>query len=324
MNRAIDAYLAESEARGFSHSRRDHSARTLERLLLYLREAHSISDWRAVSETHLRDFAVFAATRHRTPKGKLISAATLRQWLSIIRTFFAWQCTHGQLLHSPAERLAFPRPAQPLPPVLNESEIARLIETPDPTTTLGLRDRAMMETLYATGIRHAEAHRLDLYDVDTAAHRLTVRLGKGQRDRMVPLTETAAHWLTRYVTVARPELAAGQLWGKGKRRIKRNRPQSSPTPWTTSTPALWLAVTGRRLSYQMIADRIRDYAVQVELKANVHAFRHCCATHLLRGGASVRHVQQLLGHRGLSTTEIYTHVEISDLKHAIETAANRA
>jgi len=208
--------------------------------------------------------------------------------------------------------------------VLNESEIAKLIESPDIKTAIGLRDRALMETLYATGIRHAEVQRLDLYDVDTTAHRLTVRLGKGQRDRMVPLTETAAHWLTRYVTVARPELAAGQLWGKGKRRIKRNRPQSSPTPLATSTPALWLAVTGRRLSYQMIADRIRDYALQVELKASVHTFRHCCATHLLRGGASIRHVQQLLGHRDLSTTEIYTHVEISDLQQAVQTASNKA
>jgi len=77
----------------------------------------------------------------------------------------------------------------------------------------------MLETLYATGIRHAEAQKLDLYDVDTTAHRLTVRLGKGQRDRLVPLTETAAHWLTRYVMVARPELASGQFWGKGKRRL---------------------------------------------------------------------------------------------------------
>jgi len=322
MNRAVDAYLAELEARHFSHSKRHHSARILERLILYLREAHSITDWRAVNETHLRDFAVYAATRHRSPQGNHITAGTLRQWLSIIRTFFTWQCTHGYLLHSPAARLVLPRGEQPLPHVLNESEIARLIESPDIKTAIGLRDRAIMETLYATGIRHAEAQKLDLYDVDTAAHRLTVRLGKGQRDRLVPLTETAAHWLTRYVTVARPELAAGQLWGKGKRRIKHNRPQSSPISpsptWIASTPALWLAVTGRRLSYQMIADHIRDYALQVELKANVHTFRHCCATHLLRGGASVRHVQQLLGHRDLSTTEIYTHIELSDLQQAIQ------
>lgn len=101
-------------------------------------------------------------------------------------------------------------PSSKLPHVLNESEVARLIETPDITTSIGLRDRALLEVLYATGIRHAEVHKLDLYDVDTTAHRLTVRLGKGQRDRVVPLTETAAQWLTCYVTAARPELAAGQ------------------------------------------------------------------------------------------------------------------
>jgi len=197
--------------------------------------------------------------------------------------------------------------------VLNESDIARLIETPDTTTTLGLRDRALMELLYATGIRHSEAHKLDLYDVDTTTQQLNVRLGKGQRDRVVPLTETAAHWLTRYLTAARPELAAGKLWGKGKRR--------GPPTIIPPTSALWLSVTSRRLSYQMIADRIRDYALQVELKASVHTFRHSFATHLLRGGASIRHVQQLLGHRDLNTTEIYTHLELQDLKQTVESAA---
>ena len=159
--------------------------------------------------------------------------------------------------------------------------------------------------------------------MDTAAHCLTVRLGKGQRDRLVPLTETASYWLTRYVTVARPELASGKLWGKGRRRNQRNRSQSSPTPWAlASTPALWLAVTGRRLCYGCIADRIRDSSLQAEVKASVHTFRHCCATHLLRGGAGVRHVQQLLGHRDLNTTEIYTHIELQDLQQAVESAAS--
>ena len=223
-----------------------------------------------------------------------------------------------------------------------------------------------METLYATGIRHAEAHRLDLYDIDTTAQRLTVRLGKGQRDRIVPLTETAAHWLTRYLTVARPELAAGLWWGKGRRRTRdranegrayhgghrknslegksgpsflrttQRKPlldqspslsdtqsHSGPT-WIAAAPALWLSVTGRRLSYQMIAERIRDYALQAKVKASVHTFRHSCATHLLRGGASLRHVQQLLEHRDLNTTELYTRLELQDLKEAIESAAHKA
>jgi integrase/recombinase XerD len=313
MNRAIDAYLTELEARRYSPSRRRHAARTLERLLLYMREAHSITDLRRVQEAQLRDFARYAATQHRSPTGQRIAAATLRQWLSIIRSFFGWLHRTGRLLHNPAEGLALPRPEQSLPQALNETELTRLIETPDLQTAIGLRDRALMETLYATGIRHAEVHKLDLYDVDIAAYCLTVRLGKGQRDRLVPLTETAAHWLTRYVTVARPELAAGQWWGKGKRR---GQPKLIP-----ATVALWLSVTSRRLSYQMIAERIRDYASQAEVKASVHTFRHCCATHLLRGGASVRHVQQLLGHRNLNTTEIYTHLELEDLQQAVETAA---
>ena len=314
MNRAVEAYLADLEVRRFSHSRCHHVARTLDRLLLYLRETHQVTDWRTVNETRLRDFAVYAATRHRTPKGKPISATTLRQWLSIIRSFFVWLNHNGRSLHNPAEGLAFPRKEQPLPRVLNETDIARLIETPDTTAALGIRDRALMEVLYATGIRHSEAHKLDLYDVDTAALRLTVRLGKGQRDRVVPLTESAAYWLARYLTAARPELAAGLWWGKGRRR---GQPKLIPP-----TSALWLSVTGHRLSYQMIADRIRDYALQAEVKASVHTFRHCCATHLLRGGASVRHVQQLLGHGDLNSTEIYTHIELTDLKRAIEGATS--
>jgi len=270
-------------------------------LLIYLREAHSITDWRVKR---------ISVARLRTLR---LSAATLRQWLAIIRSFFLWLNRNGHLLHNPAERLAFPRPEQSLPHVLNESEIARKIETPDLTTAIGRRDRALLEVLYATGIRHAEVHKLDLYDADTAAHHLTVRLGKGQRDRVVLLTETAAHWLTRYVTVARPEFAPGKLWGKGKRR---SQPKLIPP-----TAALWLSVTGRRLSYQMIADRIRHYALQAAVKASVHTFRHSCATHLLRGGASLRHVQQLLGHRDLNTTEIYTHLQLQDLQRAIDRAS---
>jgi integrase/recombinase XerD len=97
-----------------------------------------------------------------------------------------------------------------------------------------------------------------------------------------------------------------------------HQPKLIPT-----TAALWLSVTGRRLSYQMIAERIGDYASQAGVTASVHTFRHCCATHLLRGGASLRHVQQLLGHRDLNTTELYTHLELQDLQQAIESAANR-
>jgi integrase/recombinase XerD len=161
-----------------------------------------------------------------------------------------------------------------------------------------MRDRALMEVLYATGLRHAEVRRLDVYDVDLVAGRVIVRGGKGGRDRIVPITQTAAGWVRRYVREARPELARGRAPG----------------------PALWLAITGRRLSYQMIGDLVRDYAVEADVRASVHTFRHSYATHLLRGGADVRHVQALLGHTSLETTELYTEVEIEDLKRVVDEA----
>lgn len=324
MNKALADYLAELESRRYSHSRLIHVRRTIELLMLYLKESHQLSDWRALNESHLRAFAVFAATRHHTPKGKLVSPGTLRQWLSCVRGFFAWMNESGRLVHNPAERLQLPRKTRTLPHVLSESQIAELIETAETNSELGLRDRALMEVLYATGIRLAEAHKLDLYDIDTSTGVLIVRQGKGGRDRVVPLTENASRWLSRYITDARPELAAGIRVKRKTSRGANNNPQSkirNPKSARAPTPALWLTKEGRRLSKQMIAQRITGYAKQANLKATPHTFRHSCATHLLRGGASIRHVQRLLGHRGLETTEIYTQVEIEDLKRVVEHAA---
>jgi integrase/recombinase XerD len=321
MNKALADYLAEIESRRYSGSRLTHVTRTIEMLMLYLKEAHQLTDWRAVNESHLRGFAVFAAARHRTPKGKYVSPDTLRQWLSCVRGFFAWMNLTGRLVHDPSEPLKLPRKSHTLPHVLSESEIAQLIETPDVHTALGLRDRGLMEVLYATGIRLAEAHKLDLYDVDTASGLLIVRQGKGGRDRVVPLTETACNWLSRYITDARQELAGGL---RVKRKTSRGTGTNRQPPIQRSrgpTPALWLTIKGRRLSKQMIAQRITGYARQANLKATPHTFRHSCASHLLRGGASIRHVQRLLGHRGLETTEIYTHVEFQDLRHVVEQAS---
>ena len=274
MNKALADYLAELESRRYSGSRLVHVRRTIEMLMLYLKEAHQLTDWRAVNEGHLRDFAVFAATRHRTTKGNLVSPDTLRQWLSCVRSFFGWMTESGRLVHDPSERLKLPRKSRALPHVLSESDIAQLIETPDVHTALGLRDRGLMEVLYATGIRLAEAHKLDLYDVDTSTGLLVVRQGKGGRDRVVPLTETACNWLSRYITDARQELAGGlRMKRKTNRGTGANRQSSIPQS-RAPTPALWLTIKGRRLSRQMIAQRITGYAEQTGIKATPHTFRY--------------------------------------------------
>lgn len=302
MNRSVSSYLADLEARGLSHSLRKSDSYALKLLMLYLHKSHNVTDWQSVTPSYLDGFLCHLR-RHRTRQRKPLKTASLVRWIAAVRSFFAWQHRRGHLLYDPAAHLILPKQEYPLPHVLNESDIARLIEMPDVTLAIGLRDRALMEVLYATGIRHNEAYRLDLYDVNAGLRRLIIRLGKGRRDRIVPLTDAAAEWLAKYLTTARPKLAQGQ----GTNR------QSNLLP----SPALWLAQTGKRLSYVMIEQRIKGYAAEANLKANVHTFRHCCATHLLRGGASVRHVQRLLGHAQLDTTAIYTHLTTDDLKEAV-------
>lgn len=302
MNRAVSVYLADLETRGLSLSLRKSSLYALRLLMPYLREAHSISDWREVTPSHLDGFISHLQRRHRTPQDKQLKPSSLSRWLSSARSFFAWHHLRGSLLYNPAEHLTPPKQEISLPRVLNEEGITRLIEAPDTATSVGLRDRALMEVLYATGIRHGEAYRLNLYDVDTRAQRLIVRLGKGRRDRIIPLTNIATSWLAKYLGIARPILARGQ----------RNKNQV-----IFPSSALWLSQTGRRLSYVMIEQRIKRYARAANLKANVHTFRHCYATHLLRGGASVRHVQQLLGHARIDTTATYTHLTTDDLRSVV-------
>ena len=313
MEDAVIAHIGQLEARHFSESHLKQVRRTLAMLALYLNEAFQITDWRAVGERHLRAFGVHTALQYRSPRrsnnsGKRVSASTHQYWMRICCKFFRWMRETGRLLHDPSERLELPSRPELLPHVISEEAMARLISMADTETALGIRDRTLMEVLYGTGIRHGEAHKLALHDVDVDNGRLIIRLGKGRRDRIVPLTSTAAEWLVRYITVARPELAAGKTHGKGWVAKK---------PLTPS-PALWLSTAGRQLSYEMIWQIIRGYADMAEINANVHTFRHACATHLLRGGASIRHVQRLLGHQSIDTTEIYTHVEVSDLRKVVK------
>jgi integrase/recombinase XerD len=310
MNRAVAEYLAALEARGASVSLRRSSRRALSYLVGYLGEAHAVTDWRAVSEVHLGSFVVYLAERYRTAKGEKLSPDSVRQSVSRVRAFFGWMRATGHLVADPSERLALPKKGRSLPRVLSEEEIARLVEAPDVRTAIGLRDRALLEVLYATGLRHAEAHAIDLADVDLGNARLVVREGKGRRDRVVPLTETAIIWLRHYLRTARPELVAGPTRGRGG-RLRR-----PPAP----TSALWVTTAGRRLSYVMIGDLVRRYAVAAEVNASVHTFRHSCATHLLRGGANVREVQGLLGHARLDTTALYTHLDVDDLARAVTRA----
>ena len=304
MTSEIEQYLLEIEAKGYSNGFRRSSERALNSLLLYLREAFFIKRLNEIEEQHLNSFLVHL---DQTTKQK---PASVRQTVSRIRVFFKWLYRKNKVLINVAENFQLPKAGHSLPNVLTEAEITKIIEQPDTDKPIGIRDRAMLETLYGTGIRHAELYQLNVRDFD--GQTLRIREGKGKRERIVPLTGAAVYWIETYIATARVELIRG--WGKGKSRQKRKM---------TNPAALWLSVRAKRLSYQQIWWRIKEHAEAVELKASVHTFRHSIATHLLRRGASLRHIQKLLGHKSLDTTQIYTQVEISDIKKAVKKATKR-
>ncbi len=221
---------------------------------------------------------------------------TIAAEVSVLRTFFGWLTERRVLLFNPAETLRLGRSTAPLPKaVLTDAEVKVLLEAPG-TDALGLRDRAILETLYSTGLRRAELCNLDLFDLDPDGGTVRVRNGKGGRDRVVPIGVHALAALRLYVRGARPRLVA-----------------------TPRQPALFVAaVTRRRLNVKTLNLIVRKRAEAAGLGKRVtpHILRHTCATHLLQGGADVRHVQLILGHASLATTQIYTRVAIEDLTTA--------
>ena len=183
-----------------------------------------------------------------------------------------------------------PKRARRLPDAPKLEEIDDLVDTFDPTTALGVRNRALVELVYSAGLRSAEAVGLDLGDVDFEQELVHVRSGKGAKDRIVPLGEEAAHFVSLYLHRARPELARG------------------------AENALFLSARGRRL----------DTSTLRRLTPHPHRLRHAFATHLLEGGADLRTIQELLGHSSLSTTQMYSHVDAKRLRKVYDGAHPRS
>ena len=217
---------------------------------------------------------------------------TTARLLSSMRRFYRYLIREGQLQEDPSVRIDTPRIGRPLPDTLSESEVEALLEAPDEQDTLGLRDRAMLELLYACGLRVSE-----LVGMTTDQASLTqgvVRLvGKGSKERLVPMGEEAVDWLQYYLDESRPDLAAG-----------------------SSAKQLFITRRGKGMTRQAFWYRIRHYAVKsgINKPLSPHTLRHAFATHLLNHGADLRVVQMLLGHSDLSTTQIYTHVARERLK----------
>ncbi|NLD92311.1 MAG: site-specific tyrosine recombinase XerD [Fibrobacter sp.] len=212
---------------------------------------------------------------------------SIQRCLSSLRGYFAFVASEGAISVDPTEMLETPRSSRYLPSVLSVEEIEKILESINTSEWLGTRNRAMIETLYATGMRVSElaAFTFEQYIPDDHLVRIT---GKGSKERIVPLGDIAAHWINMYYATERPKLVKAH---------------------TDST--VFLNKSGKSLSRMGIWKIIQFYAKSTGIKSNVspHTFRHSFATHLLEGGADLRTVQEMLGHANIVTTEIYTHVD---------------
>ena len=221
-----------------------------------------------------------------------ISARSMTRAMSAIRGYFRFLLEEEIINHDPTALLDRPKLQKSLPGVLSRQEIERLLSAPDLENVEGLRDRAMLELLYAAGLRVSELVGLSLNDIDLEAG-VVRAFGKGSKERLVPIGEEAVRWARQYLLTVRP------AWAKGR-----------------TTNALFLSRRGKGLTRQAVWHRIKHYCLAAGIKGKIspHTFRHSFATHLLEGGADLRAVQAMLGHADISTTQIYTHVDRKRLR----------
>jgi integrase/recombinase XerD len=211
-----------------------------------------------------------------------------------LRVWFKWMARQHHILHNPASEIELPRLGMRLPKaVLTAAEAEQILQQPDIHDVLGLRDRAIMETLYTTGMRRLELVNLKLWDLDIERATVTIRQGKGKKDRIIPLGDRTALWVRKYLGESRPQLV------------------SEP-----DDHVVFLSNAGESFSLDYLTEMVRGYvdAANIGKRGACHLFRHTMATLILEGGADIRFIQAMLGHADLKTTQIYTHVAVRQLQ----------
>ena len=293
----LTRYVEELRVRRYSASSLEKARFELPRLIHHLRE-NGVLDVHAVTETHLVGYARHLEGR-TTRWGTPLAAASRGSALSTVRRFFAFLASRRHVLRDPAAAIALPKSKRLPREILTGSQARRLVAAPFPGSRMGKRDRAILELLYGTGIRLGEAARADVSDLDLRQRILLVRSGKGKKDRVVPVPGRAAIALDVYLADARSELVKG------------------------ADQSLFVSRHGGRLSLVGLRAIVKRHGRAIGVTVTPHGLRHTCATHLLRGGADIRHVQELLGHRCLATTALYTRVAIEDLRQVLARAHPR-
>jgi len=239
----------------------------------------------SVQQYHLGEYL---AWRHQQG----VSARSDARLLSTLRRFYRYQLREHRMQHDPTAQLESPKLGRQLPATLTEDDVNRLLAAPNTETIIGMRDRCMLEILYAAGLRVTELVSLTEYQLNLQQGLVKI-IGKGNKERLVPLGDEALDWIKRYLQITRPELMKGAV-----------------------SEVVFPGRGGAALTRQAFWYRIKQYARDAGIKSKIspHTLRHAFATHLLNHGADMRVVQLLLGHSDLSTTQIYTHIARERLK----------
>lgn len=279
--------------RRYSPRTREAYRRDLAALQAYCRR-HRIDDWARLSGADVR---AFAAERHRGG----LSGRSVQRLLSSVRSFYRFLLREGVVESNPAVAVPAPKGRRRLPRTLDADQVARLLENTAPTGPLAVRDRALMELLYSSGLRLAETVALDCADIDLDDGTVQVT-GKGAKTRIVPVGRHARAALRRWLAV----------------RAGLAHPDAGD--------ALFLGRGGRRLGARAVQRRLADWARRAGLDARVHPhrLRHSFASHLLESSGDLRAVQELLGHSDIRTTQVYTHVDFQHLARVYDVAHPRA
>jgi len=231
---------------------------------------------------------------YRKKDGRPLGASTQQARLVSVRSFFKWLVRQDVLLFNPASEIDLPKGEDRLPHFLTESEVGQVLNRPDLNTPTGIRDRAMLEVLYCTGMRRKELAELTVFSIDAERLTVTIRKGKGKKDRMIPIASRAVEWVEKYLEDARPKLVVG----------------------STGHTLFVSSKTGQAFELQHLSDLVSGYIEDAGINkpGACHLFRHTMATAMLEGGADTRFIQQMLGHADLKTTQIYTQVSITKLQ----------
>ncbi len=292
----LDAYCEWALAAGFSqHTMATRRAAVL-RFIVWCDErsiAAPTQITRPVLERYQRTLH-----QYRKSNGAPLSVIAQLGLLNALTAWFRWMVRQHHLLHNPAADLELPKKPKALPKtILSIPQVEAILNQADPATLLGIRNRAMMEVFYSSGIRRMELMHLKLYDVDTERGTLMVRQGKGRKDRFIPVGSRACAWVDKYLVEVRPEIVAG-----------------------FDDQTLFLDDFGQPMDVRFLGDLMRRHveASGITTPGACHVFRHAMATHMLENGADIRFIQAMLGHANLETTQIYTQVSMTKLKEIHE------